>query len=198
MDAGAGTEDRYSLSTNVNRFSSHGDNSSQFSLIGRVNNVNNRRGPGGFGGMMGGNRGLNTSKEVGLNYAMENEKVELGASVRYNNRKNDSHTIGQVENFLPTGNSSFSNSNSISLSKNQNLNAFLRFEWRPDSMTTFFMRGSLTWGDSESGSESMSATFNSDPYAIVADPNAYLDFDADSNEELDKIRVNASNNGCPT
>ena len=195
LDAGAGTEDRYSLSTNVNRFSSHGDNSSQFSLIGRVNNVNDRRGPGGFGGMMGGNRGLNTSKEVGLNYAMENEKVELGASVRYNNRKNDSHTIGQVENFLPTGNSSFSNSNSISLSKNQNLNAFMRFEWRPDSMTTFFMRGSLTWGDSESGSESMSATFNSDPYAIVADPNAYLDFDTESNEELDKIRVNASNNG---
>ena len=194
LDAGAGTEDRYSLSTNVNRFSSHGDNSSQFSLIGRVNNVNDRRGPGGFGGMMGGNRGLNTSKEVGLNYAMENEKVELGASVRYNNRKNDSHTIGQVENFLPTGNSSFSNSNSISLSKNQNLNAFMRFEWRPDSMTTFFMRGSLTWGDSESGSESMSATFNSDPYAIVADPNAYLDLDSESDEELDKIRVNGSNN----
>ena len=195
LDAGAGTEDRYSLNTNVNRFSSHGDNSSQFSLIGRVNNVNDRRGPGGFGGMMGGNRGLNTSKEIGLNYAMESKKVDFGASVRYNNRKNDVHSTGQVENFLPTGNSSFSNSNSISLSKNQNLNAFMRLEWRPDSMTTFFMRGSMTWGDSESGSESMSATFNKDPYAIVADPNAYLDFDSESDEELDKVRVNASNNG---
>ena len=195
LDAGAGTEDRYSLNTNVNRFSSHGDNSSQFSLIGRVNNVNDRRGPGGFGGMMGGNRGLNTSKEIGLNYAMESKKVDFGASVRYNNRKNDVHSTGQVENFLPTGNSSFSNSNSISLSKNQNLNAFMRLEWRPDSMTTFFMRGSMTWGDSESGSESMSATFNKDPYAIVADPNAYLDLDSESDEELDKVRVNASNNG---
>ena len=194
LDAGAGTEDRYSLNTNVNRFSSHGDNSSQFSLIGRVNNVGDRR-FGGPGGGMGGNRGLNTSKEIGLNYAMESEKVDFGASVRYNNRKNDVRSIGQVENFLPTGNSSFSNSNSANLNKNQNLNAFMRLEWRPDSMTTFFMRGSLSWGDSESGSESMSATFNSDPYAIVADPNMYLDFDADSNEELDKIRVNASNNG---
>ena len=193
LDAGAGTEDRYSLNTNVNRFSSHGDNSSQFSLIGRVNNVNDRRGPGGFGGMMA--RGLNTSKEIGLNYAMESKKVDFGASVRYNNRKNDVHSTGQVENFLPTGNSSFSNSNSISLSKNQNLNAFMRLEWRPDSMTTFFMRGSMTWGDSESGSESMSATFNKDPYAIVADPNAYLDLDSESDEELDKVRVNASNNG---
>ena len=195
LDAGAGTEDRYSLNTNVNRFSSHGDNSSQFSLIGRVNNVNDRRGPGGFGGMMGGNRGLNTSKEVGLNYAMEREKVEFGASVRYNNRKNDVHTIGQVENFLPSGNSSFSNSNSSNLNKNQNLNAFMRLEWRPDSLTTFFMRGHVSWGDTESRSESMSATFNSDPYAVVDDPNSFLDFSNDSNEELDKIRVNASNNG---
>ena len=194
LDAGVGTKDRYSVNTNVNRFSSHGENSNQFSLIGRVNNVNDRR-FGGPGGMMGGNRGLNTSKEIGLNYAMEREKVDFGASIRYNNRKNDVHTIGQVENFLPTGNSSFSNSNSANLNKNQNLNAFMRLEWRPDSMTTFFMRGFLSWGGSESGSESMSATFNSDPYAIVADPNKYLDFDSDSNEELDKIRVNASNNG---
>ena len=194
LNAGAGTEDRYSVNTNVNRFSSHGDNSNQFSLIGRVNNVNDRR-FGGPGGMMGGNRGLNTSKEVGLNYAMETKKVDFGASIRYNNRKNDVHSVGQVENFLPSGNSSFSNSNTSNLNKNQNLNAFMRLEWRPDSMTTFFMRGSLSWGDTESGSESMSATFNADPYAIVADPNKYLDFDSDSNEELDKIRVNASNNG---
>lgn len=193
LDAGAGTEDRYSVNTNVNRFSSHGDNSSQFSLIGRVNNVNDRRGPGGM--MGGGNRGLNTSKEVGLNYAMETKKVDFGASVRYNNRKNDVHSIGQVENFLPSGNSSFSNSNTSNLNKNQNLNAFMRLEWRPDSLTTFFMRGFMSYGDTESGSESMSATFNADPYAIVADPNKYLDFDSESNEELDKIRVNASNNG---
>ena len=191
LDAGAGTEDRYSVNTNINRFVSGDEKSSQLSLIGRVNNVNDRRfGGGGWGN----NRGLNTAKEIGLNYALETKKVDLGASVRYNNRKNDVFSFGQVENFLPSGNSSFSNSNSFSLSKNQNLNAFMRLEWRPDSMTTFFMRGSLTFGDSESHSESMSATFNSDPYAIVADPNSFLDFNEDSNEELDKIRVNASNN----
>ena len=191
LDAGAGTEDRYSVNTNINRFVSGDEKSSQLSLIGRVNNVNDRRfGGGGWGN----NRGLNTAKEIGLNYALETKKVDLGASVRYNNRKNDVFSFGQVENFLPSGNSSFSNSNSSSLTKNQNLNAFMRLEWRPDSMTTFFMRGSLTFGDSESHSESMSATFNSDPYAVVADPNSFLDFNEDSNEELDKIRVNASNN----
>ena len=191
LDAGVGTEGRYSVNTNINRFVSGDEKSSQLSLIGRVNNVNDRRfGGGGWGN----NRGLNTAKEIGLNYALETKKVDMGASVRYNYRKNDVFSFGQVENFLPSGNSSFSNSNSSSLSKNQNLNAFMRLEWRPDSMTTFFMRGFLTFGDSESHSESMSATFNSDPYAVVADPNSFLDFNEDSNEKLDKIRVNASNN----
>ena len=192
LDAGAGTEDRYSVNTNVNRFVSGDDKSSQLSFIGRTNNVSDRR----FGGgRWGNNRGLNSAREIGLNYALETKKVDLGASVRYNSRKNDIYSIGQVENFLPSGNSSFSNSNSSNLNKNQNLNAFMRLEWRPDSLTTFFMRGFLSWGDTESGSESMSATFNSDPYAIVADPNKYLDFDSETNEDLDKIRVNASNNG---
>ena len=192
LNAGAGTEDRYSLNANVNRFVTEGEKTSQLSFIGRVFNADRMGGP---GPRWGRSNGLNTNKEVGLNYAMESKKVDFGASVRYNNKKNDVHSIGQVENFLPSGNSSFSNSNSANLNKNQNLYASMRVEWRPDSMTTFFMRGFMSMGDTESSSESMSATFNSDPYAIVADPNKYLDFDSESNDELDKIRVNASNNG---
>ena len=112
FDLGGGTEDRYSASANINRFSSHGGKSNQFSLIGRTNNVNNRRFGGGGGPMWRRNNGLTTSKEIGGNYAMETEKFEFGASVRYNYRDNDARSIGQVENFLPSGNSSFSNSNS--------------------------------------------------------------------------------------
>ena len=192
FDLGAGTEKRYSASGNINRFASSREKSSQFSLIGRTNNVGDRRFGGGGGPMWRRNNGLTASKELGANYAVETEKFEFGGSVRYNYRDNDAQSIGQVENFLPSGNSSFANSNSASRSKNQNLNAHLRLEWRPDSMTTFFMRGNLSWGDSESTSNSLSATFNSDPYAVVADPNMYLDFDSESNQELDKIRVNAS------
>ena len=195
MDGGMGTEDRYSASANVNRFSSHGDNSSQFSFIGRTNNVNDQRFGGGGGPMWRRNNGLTTSKELGLNYAMESKKFEIGASVRYNYRKNDVQSLGQVENFLlGQANSSYSTSNSASLSRNQNLNGHLRLEWRPDSMTTFFMRGSLSWGDSESASNSLSATYNSDPFAIVTNPYMYLDFDSDVNEKLDAVRVNASDN----
>ena len=196
LDGGLGTEKRYSANANVNRFSSHGENSSQLSFIGRANNVGDRRFGGGGGPQWRRNNGLTASKELGLNYAIETKKVEFGVSARYNYRDNDVHSLGQVENFLlGGGNSSFMNSNSASRNKNQNFFGHLRLEWRPDSMTTFFMRGSMSWGDSESASNSLSATYNSDPFAIVTNPYQYLDFDSESNEALDAVRVNASNSG---
>ena len=195
MDGGLGTENRYSASANINRFASHGENSTQFSLIGRANNVGDRRFGGGGGPQWRRNNGLNASKELGLNYAMEREKVEFGVSARYNYRDNDVQSLGQVENFLLGGaNSSFMNSNSANRNKNQNFFGHLRLEWRPDSMTTFFMRGSMSWGDTESSSNSLSATYNSDPFAIVTNPYQYLDFDSEANESLDAVRVNASQN----
>ena len=194
FDGGLGTEDRYSASANVNRFASHGSKSNQFSLLGRTNNVGDQRFGGGGGPRWRRNNGLTASKMVGLNYAMESEKFEFGASARYNYRDNDVQSVGQVENFLPTGNSSFSNSINASRNKNQNFNGHLRMEWRPDSMTTFFMRGNVSWGDSESGSTSLNATYNSDPFKAVFDPYQYLEFDSNPNLALDSIRVNASNN----
>ena len=103
FDGGLGTEDRYSASANINRFASHGGKSSQFSLLGRANNVGDQRFGGGGGPRWRRNNGLTASKMVGLNYAMENEKFEFGASARYNYRDNDVQSIGQVENFLPGG-----------------------------------------------------------------------------------------------
>ena len=195
LDGGLGTEKRYSASANVNRFASHGDKSSQLSFIGRANNVGDRRFGGGGGPQWRRNNGLTASKELGLNYAIETKKVDFGVSARYNYRDNDVQSLGQVENFLlGGGNSSFMTSNSASRNKNQNFFGHLRLEWRPDSMTTFFMRGSMSWGDSESSSNSLSATYNSDPFAIVSNPYQYLDFDSESDEDLDKTRVNASNN----
>ena len=196
IDGGLGTEDRYSASANVNRFASHGDVSKQFSVLGRVNNVGDQRFGGGGGPRWRRNNGLNSSKMAGLNYAIETKKFDFGASVRYNYRDNDVQSLGQIDNFL-LGNkaASYTNNNSASRNKNQNLNGHLRLEWRPDSLTTFFLRGGLSWGDSESGSNSLSSTYNSNPFEVVADPYKFLDFEGESNEELDAIRVNASNSG---
>ena len=195
LDGGLGTEKRYSASANVNRFASHGDKSSQLSFIGRANNVGDRRFGGGGGPQWRRNNGLTASKELGLNYAIETKKVDFGVSARYNYRDNDVQSLGQVENFLlGGGNSSFMNSNSASRNKNQNFFGHLRLEWRPDSMTTFFMRGSMSWGDSESSSNSLSSTYNSDPFKIVTDPYQYLGFSSNPNIALDTVRVNASEN----
>ena len=195
IDGGLGTEDRYSASANVNRFASHGDVSKQFSVLGRVNNVGDQRFGGGGGPRWRRNNGLNSSKMAGLNYAVETKKFDFGASVRYNYRDNDVQSLGQIDNFL-LGNkaASYTNNNSASRNKNQNLNGHLRLEWRPDSLTTFFMRGGLSWGDSESGSNSLSSTYESNPFAIVADPYLYLGFNSSPNVDLDTIRVNASEN----
>ena len=196
FDGGLGTENRYSASGNVNRFASHGEKTSQFSLIGRANNVGDKRFGGGGGPQWRRNNGLNASKELGLNYAMENEKFEFGVSARYNYRDNDVQSLGQVENFLLNStNSSYMTTNSASRNKNQNFFAHLRLEWRPDSMTTFFMRGSMSMGKTEGTSNSLSATYNSNPFSIVYNPYQYLDFDSEENENLDAVRVNASNNG---
>ena len=195
IDGGIGTEDRYSASANVNRFASDGDKSSQLSFIGRTNNVGDRRFGGGGGPRWRRSNGLTASKMAGLNFAMETKKLDFGVSARYNYRDNDVLSNGQVTNSLLSGLKNYENSWSQSGSTNQNFNGHLRLEWRPDSLTTFFMRGNVSWGDSESGSNSLKASFDSDPYLAVANPNDYLGFDAAGNLALDTIRKNASMNG---
>jgi len=195
IDGGIGTEDRYSASANVNRFASDGDKSSQLSFIGRTNNVGDRRFGGGGGPRWRRSNGLTASKMAGLNFAMETKKLDFGVSARYNYRDNDVISNGQVTNSLLSGLKNYENSWSQSGSTNQNFNGHLRLEWRPDSLTTFFMRGNVSWGDSESGSNSLKASFDSDPYLAVANPNDYLGFDAAGNLALDTIRKNASMNG---
>lgn len=194
IDGGVGTEDRYSVNSNINRFAEGNDKRYQMSFIGKANNVNNIRFGGGGGPRWRRNNGLSSDKELGLNFSSETKKFEIGGSVRYRYRSMDVQNKGQVENFLPSGNSSFSNSYGTNQNSNNNVWANLRMEWRPDTLTTFFMRASMSYGKSESSSNSLSATFNSDPYAVVYDPNDFLRFDADTNVELDKIRVNASDN----
>lgn len=194
VDAGMGTEDRYAGNASISRFSSHGDNSLQITAIGKLNNVNDNRFGGGGGPRWRRNNGLTSNKEAGISFASESKNFEIGGSLLYGYKDNDVYSIGQVENFLPSGNSSFANSNSSGRNKNKDFRGNVRMEWRPDSMTTFFMRGGLSWGSSDSWSNALSATFNSDPYALVTDPNLYLDFGEASDPELDKVRVNASNN----
>ncbi|MCD7720869.1 MAG: TonB-dependent receptor [Prevotellaceae bacterium] len=193
-DVAGGTEDRYSLKANVSRFT---DNF-QFALIGSRNNVNDNGFPGGggrgFGG--GGNGGITTSNMAGLNIAWENGKKEgdagylkIWGNARYSGSKSTSDTHGNSETFLTSSTSTFSNTSSHSVTHSTNVNANLRLEWQPDSLTNIMFRPNFSHSNSDNFAHNLTATFNSDPYeAGMEDPlSEYKDF-----EDQDSIRVNAN------
>ena len=166
INAGYGTEDRYSVNANINRFIEQ----NQFSIMGGGNN-NGDRGFGGGGGRgwgRGGN-GLRNSKNVGINFATTSEKLEMGGNVRYRYNGSDVWNRTSTQSFV-TSRGSFSNSESTSRSASHNWNANIRFEWKPDSMTNIIFRPSGSLSRSTSFSNSASATFNDDPQNWSDDP----------------------------
>lgn len=193
FDVAGGTEDRYSGRATINYY----NDDAQATIIGNMNNTGSQGFSGGGARFMR-NQGERTNKMAGGSFAYENEKLEIGGSVRYNNNKNNSISTGYAENFLPNGTSSFSNSNRLNLSKNQNFNFNMRLEWRPDSLTTLLFRPNISFGDNYSTSSSESGTFNADPYAEIyagVNPNHYLSLQDMASDPFKDIRVNLSNNG---
>ncbi|WP_291528144.1 TonB-dependent receptor [Bacteroides sp. UBA939] len=194
-DAAAGTENRYAARLNVNHFV----DKTQVSLIGSTNNVNSQ----GFSGGGGGprwrrNNGLNTPKELGISFATENEKLELGGSAQYNYNKADISNVNSSETFLQSGSSSFSNSNSHNLNRNSSFRANFRMEWKPDTMTNIIFRPNFSYGKTDNASNSLTGMFNADPFNPVPNPNDYLnidDIEDPLNDPLRDIRVNTTNGG---
>lgn len=169
LDLAYGTKDRYSTRFFGTRFT---DNS-RITAYGSANNVGDRGfgGPRGFGG---GDNGLSARKNAGMDFYWDNGKerreggrLELGGNVRYSHNSTDLVSTTASETFLSSGSSSsFSNSSSLSRSSSTNVNSAFRLQWNPDSMTTIIFRPSFSHSDSHSSGNSLSATFNSDPYAI--------------------------------
>ncbi|MDO4162775.1 MAG: TonB-dependent receptor [Bacteroides sp.] len=193
IDLSVGTEDRYLGRAMVNYFR----DDTQISLIAGANNVNDQ----GFSGGGGGprwrqNNGLTATKTLGLNFATKNDKLELGGSARYNYSDADIASTGYDESFL-TGGNSYANSNGHNRNKSKSFNADFRLEWKPDTLTNIIFRPNFSWGKTDNRSTSESGTFSSDPYAVVADPNNWLDLDQflNTDDPLDSIRVNAINSG---
>lgn len=183
-DLAGGTEDRYSGRLMVNRFT----DTQQATVMGSMNNTG-EAGFGRRGGGFGGNNGLTTKKEAGFNFALTTSKLEFGGNLSYDYNYNDRRNKTASETFLETGNS-FSNSLGVNLSRKTNFRGDFRLEWKPDTMTNIIFRPSFTIGDSWSGSDSKSATFNADPYTDgVTDPINQLDDAA-----LSSIRVNSQTN----
>lgn len=165
LNLGIGTEHRYNGRLSIQRY----NDNSQFTVFGSANNVADR----GFGGGGGrgwgwGGSGLRSSKEIGFNFGTETDYLETGGSVRY--RYNGSDVVSETssQNFVtPTG--AFSERLSASKSSNSSVNANMRIEWKPDTMTNLMFRPNVSYSRNRSFSESRSATFNEDPNAITDD-----------------------------
>ena len=146
VDVGVGTEERYANRGMLNRF----QDDLQASLIANYGN----------GGRGGGNT---TSGQAGLNLNLDLDELELGGNVRYGGSETDSWRRSSTENFIST-NASFSNNYNKSLSHNKNAGGDLKLEWAPDSVSRLLFRPNFSFGDSDSESKGISATFNDDPY----------------------------------
>jgi len=188
-DLGIGTKDRYS----ARLMGAHFTDKTRLMGFFNANNTGDQGFPGGGGGgRWGGPRGLNASKMAATNYNYKSEKLELDGSVRWNHRDGDQQTISSIGRFN-IDNQSFENSISQSYSRSNNVDARIRLEWKPDTMTNIMFRPNFRWNNSDGISFSKSATFNEDPYLYVTDPLNSLDI-------LDGrgVLVNDANNGSVT
>lgn len=169
VDVAYGNHDRYSGRMFATRFTDR----TRVTAFGSANNTNDQGfgGPRGFGG---GGGGLVASKNAGLAFSWENGKqkneagrLELGGGVMYRHRNTDLLYTSNSETFLTSGgSSSFANSWRHNVSKSTNVNARFRLQWNPDSMTTLNFRPSYSYSESSNHGSSLSATFNSDPFAV--------------------------------
>ena len=162
----------YTVKGMVNRFA----DKEHYSVILSTNNINDRGFPGGGPGGRGGGNGMNQSSMGGFSLAKNlGEEIEknkyqfqIGGGVRFFHNNSDVLSETSSETFLTQGSSnSFSNSTSNSNNRNLRVNADLRLEWRPDTMTNIIFRPSVGYSSSSNASKNGSATFNRDPYETL-------------------------------
>lgn len=154
--AGYGSEKRYEAGVMVSRFK----DDASVSIIGAANNTNNK-GFSEFGdagqGLSGGNAGagVTTTRSLGVNFAKDMKKVQLGGNVQYGYSDNDAQRKSSTETYIQNQ-STYGASENLSRRKRHDLRVDFRLEWRPDSLTTLIFRpgGSYSKTDSENASSS--------------------------------------------
>ena len=159
--AGYGSQDRYEAGAMISRFK----DDASFSIIGSSNNTNNQ-GFSEFGdagqGLGGGNAGsgITTAQSLGVNFAKQSKKVEVGGNVQYGYSDNDARRKSSTETFLGEDQSTFSDSQNDSRRKRHDVRADFRLEGRPDTLTTIIFRPSASYSKTETMNGSFSDTRN--------------------------------------
>lgn len=192
IQGGIGSKDRYTGDLFVNRYTDH----DRQTVFANANNAGDRH----FGPGRGGGSGLNANKSAGFDGGWDNGKkegeagrLEINGNIRWSHSATDRQSRSNSETFLTSGNSSsFSNSTSQNYSHSTNINTGMWLRWNPDTLTTIMFAPNYSHSESTSWSQSRSATFNDDPYAIsgVTDPLGTIF--ADSLQALRDITVNTN------
>ncbi len=143
---GLGNKERYEFKAMGSRFK----DDASFSIVGNMNNTNGRGfsefGDAGQGRDGGAGDGIAAAKSIGINYAKETKKLQVGGNVQYGYTDADAHRTSATEEFLGDGNSTFKDSENASRRKRHDARFDFRFEWRPDTLTNivFTPRGSYS------------------------------------------------------
>ena len=163
LDLAGGTEHRYASRGMGSSFT----DKMRFVLMGNMNNKEENAG-------WWNRRGLNARKMLGTNLNYDDgDKLKIDANVRLNHRDGDNENENASENFYSQDYRTFSNSRSKSLTRSDNWNGNVRFEWKPDTLTNILFRANGSYGTNDGTSSSASATFSEDPYLYTDNP---LDF----------------------
>ena len=163
LDLAGGTEHRYASRGMGSSFT----DKMRFVLMGNMNNKEENAG-------WWNRRGLNARKMLGTNLNYDDgDKLKIDANVRWNHRDGDNENENASENFYSQDYRTFSNSRSKSLTRSDNWNGNVRFEWKPDTLTNILFRANGSYGTNDGTSSSASATFSEDPYLYTDNP---LDF----------------------
>ena len=168
-DLAIGTQKRYA----ERLFGGVMQNDFKLFAMANANNTNDMGFPGGGGGGRwgGGRQGLNASKMAGVNMNYEKkDKLKLDASVRWNHANGDQLSRRSSETFFSQSTSQFGNSLTQNFSRSNSWDARMRVEWMPDSMTNILFRPTLRYNSNDGDNSADEATFDSDPYALTANP----------------------------
>ena len=179
VNLGAGTQHRYAEKFNVNHFK----DDFQATLLGSANNVSDM-GFGGGGGRWGwGDQGLESSKEIGGNFATAKPKLEMGGSVRYRYDGSDLENTSSTEYFNATL-ARYTEDYSKNMTSNQRLTGNFRIEWKPDTMTNIIFRPDFTYQRNKGRGNSLSASYSANPTDTILNRLADIMVNSNANRNM--------------
>lgn len=145
VKSGIGNKGRYTSSGNLNKM--HGDN--QYSLIGEISNINDS----GYGSSSSTSFDNSIDKSLGANFNIqESEKISFNGSAVYSNYKTMDESASDAYSSILK---QYSERTSKGVNRNQSMNLDATMDWKPDSLTTIYLRTSVNWGNGDNHSASM-------------------------------------------